>query len=127
MASRGSVVMSTSGCTQRMSVIQSAPRRGAKGGLLLVPNALPPLLRLQKRQSFGIRWPKRVRASAPRAAAPPNPQPLRARAARPASVPAPAAEPSPAIWTCLLAHLDLLPQRNIGGHVQLALPYDGQG
>src|SRR6266487_1626789 len=46
---------------------------------------------------------------------------------RPAPVPAPAAEPSPAIWTCLLAHLDLLPQRNIGGHVQLALPYDGQG
>src|SRR5437899_2917782 len=45
---------------------------------------------------------------------------------RPASA-APAAEPSPAIWTCLLAHLDLLPQRNIGGHVQLALPYDGQG
>jgi hypothetical protein len=45
-----------------MSTIQSAPLRDAKGGLLLVPSARPPLIRLQKRHSSGTRSPNRVRA-----------------------------------------------------------------
>jgi hypothetical protein len=45
-----------------------------------------------------------------------HPQPLRARAAHPTPISTPSAEPSPTawIWACMLAHLDLLPQRKIG-------------
>jgi hypothetical protein len=37
------------------------------------------------------------------------------------------AKPPPTLWAWLLAHLDMLPQHHIDGHVQLASPYDGQG
>src|SRR6202521_1533254 len=43
-------------------VIQPAPNACVAGGLLLVPNAWPPLIRLQKRHTAGTRSPKRVRA-----------------------------------------------------------------
>ncbi|HEY8951427.1 MAG TPA: hypothetical protein VIP78_02570 [Candidatus Dormibacteraeota bacterium] len=43
-------------------VIQPAPNASVAGGLLLVPNAWPPLIRLQKRHTAGTRSPKRVRA-----------------------------------------------------------------
>src|ERR1700674_3676399 len=42
--------------------IQPAPNASVAGGLLLVPNAWPPLIRLQKRHTAGTRSPKRVRA-----------------------------------------------------------------
>jgi hypothetical protein len=59
---------------------------------------------------------------------PSNPQPPHARAAYPAPVPTPPTEPPSLtlwIWACLLAHVDLLPQREIGRHVQRTSPYDG--
>jgi len=69
-----------------------------------------------------------VRAQAPRTPATSNPQLLGARATHPPPVPTPATEP-PLLtlwtWTGMLARLDLLPQRNIGRHVQWAPPYDG--
>src|SRR5438105_3312753 len=43
-------------------VIQPAPNARVAGGLLLVPSACPPLMRLQKRHTAGTRSPKRVRA-----------------------------------------------------------------
>src|SRR6266436_3746888 len=43
-------------------VIQPAPNAPVAGGLLLVPNACPPLIRLQNRHTAGTRSPKRVRA-----------------------------------------------------------------
>ena len=44
------------------------------------------------------------------------------RATHPAPITAPRAKPPPTPWASLLAHLYLLPQRYIGGHVQLAAP-----
>ena len=65
-----------------------------------------------------------VRSSAPQAALAPNPESFGAWAADPAPVPTPPAEPPPTIAACMLAYLDLLPQREIGRHVQRTPPYD---
>src|SRR6266851_9430925 len=43
-------------------VIQPAPNARVAGGLLLVPSACPPLIRLQNRHTAGAPSPKRVRA-----------------------------------------------------------------
>ncbi len=83
-----------------------AERQSVADHLYLVQSTLQQKIRQQ-----------RVRVQAPRTPTTSNPQPLSAWATYPAPVPTPPTKPPPlTIWTWagMLAHLDLLPQREIG-------------
>src|SRR5712691_2385776 len=67
-----------------------------------------------------------MRASAACAATAANPYVFSARAAHPAPVATPGGQALAAAGACLVAHLDLLPQREIGRRIKRPRPYDRQ-